>query len=174
LLNVSDELRRQRSDLFRVKRRRRIWAERLSIRVIRVGGKTEPHRAAISFAPTRVKAGESCCASERQHQHTCCERIERSEMADLAKADEPAHGFNDIVRSFSARLINDKDTVDGRRLWLPGHTLRLLPRTFCVSQQLIDAIANFFRLIEDEQHFRGAAKLQALDEFMAHIAFRSL
>jgi hypothetical protein len=54
------------------------------------------------------------------------------------------------VRSFSARLINDKNTVDGGRLWLPGHMLRLFPRTLRVSQQLIDAIANLFRLIEDE------------------------
>src|SRR5579862_793191 len=95
-------------------------------------------------------------------------------MADLPKSNEPAHGLDDVVRSCSARLINHKDTVDGRRLWLPGHMLRLFPRTFCVSQELIDAIANFFGLIEDEQHFRSAAKLKPFDEFVAHVAFRSL
>ena len=71
-------------------------------------------------------------------------------MAYLSKSYETPHRFDDVVRSFSARLVNHKDTVDGRRLWLPGHMLRLFPRTFRVSQQLIDAIANFFRLIEDE------------------------
>ena len=41
-------------------------------------------------------------------------------MADLAKSDKPAHGFNDVVRSFSARLINDKDTVDGEEAVASG------------------------------------------------------
>ena len=152
MLNVAEELRCQGGDLFRVERRRRIRSERLSVCVIGIGGKTEPHSAAVSFTPACVKASEARCPSQSKNKHPGRKRVERSKVAYLAESNKPPHGFHDIVRRFSARLVNDKDTVDGRRLWLPGHTLRLFPRTFHVAQQLIDAIANFFRLIENKQY----------------------
>jgi hypothetical protein len=42
-------------------------------------------------------------------------------MADLAEAREVAHRIHDIVRSLSSRLINDKRSVEWRRLRLAWH-----------------------------------------------------
>jgi hypothetical protein len=32
-------------------------------------------------------------------------------MSDASKTDQPAHCFHDIVRSFSARLIDNQDSI---------------------------------------------------------------
>src|SRR6201986_4032393 len=42
LLNISDKLRREGSNLFRIKGRRRIRTEWLSVRVVCISGKTKP------------------------------------------------------------------------------------------------------------------------------------
>src|ERR1700730_16685535 len=48
---------------------------------------------------------------------------------------------------------------DGSRRWLPG-----------LPQKLLDPLAVFLGVIEDEMDFRGAAKLDTLGQFMADVA----
>ena len=102
----------------------------LAIRVVGIGRETEPHGAGVALAAAGVKARETSGAAEREHQHAGRQRIERAEMADLAKSDQPAHGFDDVVRRLAARLIDHEDSVDGRRLGCSGI------RRFCVQYAL--------------------------------------
>ena len=106
---------------FRIKRRRRILAGRIAIGVVRIRRESEAHRAGVSLSPPAVKAREPRRPPERQHQNAGRERIERAQMADLPKSDEPAHGLDHVVRGFPARLVDDKNSVNGRRFWGSWH-----------------------------------------------------
>jgi hypothetical protein len=42
-------------------------------------------------------------------------------MADLPESNHSAHRLDDIVRGLPARLVNHKDSVNGRRLCFSWH-----------------------------------------------------
>ena len=42
-------------------------------------------------------------------------------MADLAKSGETPNGVDDVVGSFSLRLVNDERAVERSGLWFAGH-----------------------------------------------------
>ncbi len=55
-----------------------------------------------------------------------------------------------------------------------GMSLNYCPRALGVLQQLIDAVADLFRLVQDEKNFGRAPKLEPLNQFVAHVTLRSL
>ena len=121
LLNFPDETVGERLNRLRIKRRRGIFAERVSIGVVCVRRESEAHRAGVSFSTAAVEAREPRGPPQSEHEHAGRQRIERAEMADLAKANHAAHGFHHVVRGFPAWLVNDKNSVNGRRLWGSRH-----------------------------------------------------
>src|ERR1700683_2454696 len=146
-----------RFQLFRVESGSGIRAERVAVGIVGIRGKAETHRAGVALATPGIEAREPCSATERENENPRCQRIERAEMADAAKSDEAAHGFDDVVRSLSTRLIDDEDSVERRRLWGPGHEVRFgiaakppaalrFLRGLDFSQQIINVLAVFFRL----------------------------
>src|SRR5580704_18081470 len=116
LLSFTEELLRERRDLFGIQRGCGIRTERFAIGVIGVGGKPETDGAGVTLAAATVKPCQTSGAAQRQDKDAGCKRVERAEMANLPKADEAPNGFDDIVRSFPARFIDHEDSVDWRRL----------------------------------------------------------
>src|SRR5208282_5704835 len=117
LLNLPGKARRIGCEFVGVQRGSRVRTERFSIGVIRIGLKTETHRAGVAFAASSVETRQARGAPQRQHQHARGLRIERAQMADAAKSRELAHGFDDVVRSLSRRLIDNQNSIGG---WLFG------------------------------------------------------
>src|ERR1700722_843936 len=121
LLNFSQELQGVSGDFLGVQDRSGICSQGFAVGIVGVGFKTKTHRAAIALAATGIKTCEARGASERKNQDAGSERIERAEMADAAKAHDPPHGFDNVVRSFPGGFVDDNNSVEGRRLWWMRH-----------------------------------------------------
>src|ERR1700726_1662393 len=123
LFDLSNESRSIVCEFFRIQRRRGIRAGGLAICVIGVGGKSKTHSAGVSFAPPAVEPRKTRGAPQRKHQHARCQRVQRSEVPDAAKAYQAADCFHHIVRSLSARLIHNQDSVKRQRLYFSRHRI---------------------------------------------------
>src|SRR3984893_11845624 len=44
-------------------------------------------------------------------------------MADLAETDQAAHRLDHVMRSFSSRLVDNQDSVEGEGLWGSRHEI---------------------------------------------------
>src|ERR1700690_715144 len=98
LLNLAHKLQRMRCDLFRSQGRRGIRPQRFAIGVVSVRFESKTHGAAVPFAAAGVETREPRSTAERQNQYSGRQRVERPEVADAAKTNNAAHGFNHIVR----------------------------------------------------------------------------
>ncbi len=168
--------------------------ERFAIRIVGIGGKAETHRAGIALAAAGIESRQPRGAAERQHQHARGQRIERAKVPDLPESDQAAHGFDHVVRGFSARLIHHEHSVEGRRKRCSGMlrfrffsrrpscgrcdsefaesfrqaSSAIIFRLLHFAQKIVDVLAVFFRLIHHKQDFGRAPQVQALDQFVAH------
>ena len=106
-----------------VEDRRIVRTLRLAFGVVSVGGKAETEAGGIAFAAAGIKLDEASGAAEEQNEDTGGERIERTEMADLAESGEVADGVHNVVRSFALRLVDDEGAVEGSGLWFAGQGL---------------------------------------------------
>src|SRR6202789_2512786 len=55
----------------------------------------------------------------------------------------------------------------------PARTLQSL-RSFCFAQEALDAVSDFFRLVQHKNNLGSAAQMQAVDQFMADETRRGL
>src|SRR6202048_1775936 len=62
-------------------------------------------------------------AALQNTQEARCGGGVRATAAALAKSSEMPHGVNDVVRSFSLRLVDNQRAVKGRRLRLAWHVV---------------------------------------------------
>jgi hypothetical protein len=123
LLDFPEELQGMRGDFFGVECGGRIGPERFAIRVVGVGFESETHGAGVALAAARIKTREARGAAQGEHQDAGGERVESAEVTDAAKTDDAAHGFDDIVRGFAGRFVNDNDPVEGGRFGWTRHNL---------------------------------------------------
>ena len=98
-----------------VERRRHIRAERGAVGVVGIGGEAEPESRIVALAAAGIKLRETRGSAEEQYENAGRQRIERAEMADLAEAEQAAHGVDSIVRGSSARLVQHQRAVNRGR-----------------------------------------------------------
>ena len=104
-----------------VEGRRGVRTLGLTFGIVSVSGKTKTETSGVAFAAAGIKLDQARSATEKKYEDTGGQRIERTEMANLAKSGEMANGVNDVVRGFSLRLIDDQRAIEGSGLWLAGH-----------------------------------------------------
>ena len=92
-----------------------------SFGVVGVGGEAEAEAGGVAFAPTRIETDEAGGLTEEQDKNASSQRIEGTEMADLAETGEMTEGIDDVVGGFALGLVDDEGAVEGSRLWLARH-----------------------------------------------------
>jgi len=102
-----------------------IRAESCSICVVSIGRKAETYGAVVAFSTSRIELRKPCGAAKEEDQNPSCQGIKRPQMTDLAKAEDPAGRFDHVVRSESARLVDDKSAVIGSQTRLADHRTNL-------------------------------------------------
>src|SRR5205807_7308876 len=90
---------------------------RPALGIIGVGGKTETDAGGVTFAAAGIELHQARGTSKQEDEDTGGERVERTKMADLAKSGETPNGVDDVVGSFSLRLVNDERAVERSGLW---------------------------------------------------------
>src|SRR6202167_355266 len=126
LLDLAQKSRCVFFQFFRVQRRSGISTQTLAFSVIVVSEKSKSHLEAVSLPASAVKPRQPCGAAQRKNQDSGCQRIKSSEMSNAAETNQAAHSFHHVVRSFPARLVDDKNSVVGQRLKRSGHLFSLL------------------------------------------------
>jgi hypothetical protein len=79
--------------------------------VVRVGGKPELHGSFVPFVGTPKELSKTCSASEQQWKDPGRQRIQRSQMPDLAGSGESPNAIHNIVRRPAGRLVDNKCSV---------------------------------------------------------------
>jgi len=82
--------------------------------VIRVGLGPEAHGRFVDLGLGVDESGKPRRAADKQHEQSCCKRIERAEMSDTALPVNPPHALNDVVRRHSRRFVYEEQALDRR------------------------------------------------------------
>ncbi len=93
------------------------------VRIVSIRRKTKPEARRVALPAPVVKLHQPRSSSEQQHQNARRQRIERAKMPNLPESREVPHRIDDIVGSFSPRLIDDERAVERRRLRLAWHEM---------------------------------------------------
>lgn len=89
--------------------------------VVGVSGVAETERSGVALASSGVEAYEAGGFAEKENEDAGGKRVERTEMADLAKARQMADGVDDVVGSAALRFVDDERAVEWGGLGLAWH-----------------------------------------------------
>jgi len=104
-----------------VERRCRVRPLCFPVRIVRIRRKAEPEARRVALPAPIVKLHQPRGSAEKQDQHTCRQRIKRAKMPNLPESREMPHRIDNVVGSFSPRLIDHERAVKRRRLRLAWH-----------------------------------------------------
>ena len=117
LLDHALELRGERPERVEIEANLLRRRSGLAVGIISIGGKAEANRAFVGFLGVGIELSEAGEVAENDGQNSCGRRIEGSEMADRALAEDAADAIYDIVRGEAGRFINNKNAVHKLGIW---------------------------------------------------------
>ena len=85
--------------------------QRITLRVVGVGGETEPNRSLVTLLRARVELRQAGEVAEHQRQHSGGQRIERAQVPYRTLRDDAAHAVDHVVRGQPRRFIDDEHAV---------------------------------------------------------------